>query len=111
MAKRTIAQTLAGLPDEMRGRPGYSAQARREHAARTIERKYGNVLEALAKLAFDPNGDQGVRLKALGTLAPYLFPAMKAVELSGPDGERLVVEVRRATEGATGQPERQAPAA
>jgi hypothetical protein len=29
-------------------------------------------------------------------LAPYLYPAMKAVEVSGAGGEQLVVEVRKA---------------
>lgn len=105
MAKRTMAQTMQAMPDAPTGRPGYSAQARREKDARDIERKHGSVLGAIAALAFDAASDPAIRLRALQALAPYLYPQLKAIELSGPDGERLTVEVRRiATPGATPGP-------
>lgn len=106
MAKRTIKQTLESMPDAPTGRPGYSAQARRERDALAIEQRHGSVLGAIAALAFGA-ADEPTRLRALQALAPYLYPQLKAVELSGPDGERLTVEVRQiappaATQDATG---------
>jgi hypothetical protein len=77
-----------------RGPPKLSASLRRESAARSIERKHGSVLEAIAKLAFDAP-DVATRLRALATLAPYLYPALKAVELTGANGDSLTVEIRK----------------
>lgn len=94
MARRTIKQTLADLPDAPKGQPAASASYRREQAARAIERQYGRTaLAALAELAFT-DSDKTIRLKALLGLAPYLYPALKAIEVSGPDGASLTVEVR-----------------
>jgi hypothetical protein len=40
--------------------------------------------------------DAKLKLDAAKALAPYLYPAMKAVEVTGAGGEQLVVEVRKA---------------
>ncbi|WP_157061343.1 hypothetical protein [Anaeromyxobacter dehalogenans] len=40
--------------------------------------------------------DPKLKLDAAKALAPYLYPAMKAVEVSAPGGEQLIVEVRKA---------------
>ncbi len=95
MGKRTLKETIAAMPDPPRGTPSHSASSRRESEARSIERKHGSVLGALARIAFE-DPDTATRLAALRALAPYLYPQLKAIEVSGPAGERLVVEVRKA---------------
>lgn len=81
------------VPD---GRAPVAPLARREAEARRILERYGSPLEALARAMADDSLTPRERLDAAGRLAPYLFPALKAVEVSGPGGERLTVEVRRA---------------
>lgn len=92
--RRTIEDTIRACPDAVPGadRLGAAARYRREEAARRIEAKYGNALEELARIAWEAS-DPTLKLKALAALTPYLFPALKAVELSGPDGGSLTVEV------------------
>lgn len=111
MAERSIKQTEEQYPD-LCGETRVSARAERAMLRQRIEQKYGqSVLDALAELAFTGK-DKRLRLRALHTLAPYLHAQMKAVEITGSDGERLVVEVRRvdtpstpaATPAAQGDP-------
>jgi hypothetical protein len=61
--------------------------ARREMSCRRILDKYGDPLDKLA--AASQAGD----LKASAALLPYIYPALKAVEVSGPDGGALTVQV------------------
>ncbi|ABC81239.1 hypothetical protein Adeh_1466 [Anaeromyxobacter dehalogenans 2CP-C] len=90
-AARAAARSGARGP----GRPGQAATYRREQTARRIIEKHGDPLEELARImaaATDPK----LKLDAAKALAPYLYPAMKAVEVSAPGGEQLIVEVRKA---------------
>ena len=61
--------------------------ARREMSVRRILDKYGDPLDKLA--AASQAGD----LKASAALLPYVYPALKAVELTGPEGGALTVQV------------------
>jgi hypothetical protein len=90
-AARAAAHSGARGP----GRPAKSATYRREQTARRILERHGDPLEELARIMASAT-DPKLKLDAAKALAPYLYPAMKAVELSGAGGEQLVVEVRKA---------------
>jgi hypothetical protein len=90
-ATRAAARSGARGP----GRPGQAATYRREQTARRILEKHGDPLVELARIMVTAS-DPKLKLDAAKALAPYLYPSMKAVEVSGPSGEQLVVEVRKA---------------
>ena len=73
-----------------------SPHVRREAAIRRAL-KLNDPLVTLARLACD--ADPVVRLQAAKALAPYLYPAQRAVEVSGAGGEALTVEVRKDSVG------------
>jgi hypothetical protein len=77
------------------GRPGQAATYRREQTARRIIEKHGDPLDELARIMANAT-DAKLKIDAAKALAPYLYPAMKAVEVTGAGGEQLVVEVRKA---------------
>jgi hypothetical protein len=82
--KKAIKATLreGRLPGAERAAPAY----RRELAARRVIAKHGDPLDFLARLMADESAERRERLDAAKALAPYLYPALKAVELSSPDG-------------------------
>jgi hypothetical protein len=93
MASRGIKDTAretGALPELRRERQPRGdvipAAYRREQAARRLIAKHGDPMEFLAKTAMDESADQRTRLDAAKALMPYLYPALKAVELSSPDG-------------------------
>ena len=51
--------------------------------------KYGDPLEALAEMAFDPANDIQIRQNSLKEVVKYGHGQKKLVELSGPDGSPL----------------------
>jgi hypothetical protein len=59
---------------------------------------YGDPMELLAKRAHDGDRD------AARALLPFYYPALKAVELSGPDGSAVSITVNKlgATQGHAG---------
>jgi hypothetical protein len=61
--------------------------ARREMSVRRILDRYGDPLDKLA--AASEAGD----LKASAALLPYVYPALKAVEITGQDGGALTIQV------------------
>jgi hypothetical protein len=100
VSRKPVKATLAeGHVPELSAR-GASAVYRREEAARRVVRKYGDPLQVIgqamaeaAQEALDEAGkptgrmcDRDAALNAAKALAPYLYPALKAVELSSPDG-------------------------
>ena len=82
MAHTTKAQTARKYDTVPLG-----PSARREMSVRRILDKYGDPLDKLA--AASQAGD----LKASAALLPYVYPALKAVELTGAGGEALTVQV------------------
>jgi hypothetical protein len=78
MPKRTLKES---------GAVPLSPSTRREMSVRRILDKYGDPLDRIA--AASAAGD----LKASAVLIPYIYPALKAVEVSGPDGGALTVQV------------------
>ena len=83
MARRTLKATVEAYPDAAPVQPG----VRRELAVRRLLDKYGDPLDFLAKAARE--GD----LKAAAAILPYIYPALKAVELTGPAGGSVQVTV------------------
>ena len=83
MPKRTLKQTAQAHPEAVPLAPS----TRRELSVRRILDKYGDPLDVLAKAS--QSGD----LKAAAALLPYVYPALKAVELSGPGGSAVTVQV------------------
>ena len=62
----------------------------------TFERivaKHGDPLEALAEMAFDPSIDIAIRNGSLKEVVKYGYAQRKAVEISGPDGDPVQVDV------------------
>ena len=55
-------------------------------------------LQGLAKIAADPNTDTTLRARVLADLLPYLYPKRKALELTGPDGGAVEVDLRQVRE-------------
>jgi hypothetical protein len=68
---------------------------RRDMAVRRNLDKYGDPMEMLAKLA--GSGDK----EAARALLPFYYPSLKAVELSGPGGDALTVQVIKLAAPAT----------
>ena len=62
----------------------------------TFERivaKYGDPLEALAEMAFDPAVDIAIRNGSLKEVVKYGYAQRRAVEISGPDGDPVKLDV------------------
>jgi hypothetical protein len=90
------AEALAGATARARGGAVLAPAARRERIVREITADARrDPLRALAEI-IATTADPALRVQAARALAPFVYPALRAVEVSGPDGERLVVEVRRA---------------
>lgn len=92
MATRTVKQTMSA-----RGSP-LSAAQRREALARDIVKAHGergDPLRALARILASAT-DTKTQIEAARALAPYLYPQLKAVEVSGADGAALTVNILRA---------------
>ena len=64
-----------------------------ETFARIVE-KYGDPLMALAEMAFNPEHDIVIRQSSLKDLVKYGHAQKKSVEVSGPDGSPLGLDVR-----------------
>jgi hypothetical protein len=64
-----------------------------ETFARVVE-KYGDPLMALADMAFNPENDITVRHNSMKDLVQYGYAKRKALEISGPNGDPLAVDVR-----------------
>ncbi len=109
MASKSIRRTIEEHPEACPGgtealadtaeRSRVAQRAKRAATVREITAR-ANPLRVLAKLMLT-SSDPHVQLQAAKALAPYCFPAMRAIEVSGPDGERLTVEVRRLDSSGT----------
>jgi len=55
---------------------------------------YGDPLLALAEMAFNQENDINVRHNSLKEVAKYGYAQRKAIEVSGPDGSPLAVDMR-----------------
>jgi len=67
------------------GTPNKRDVNRQEIFERIVE-KYGDPLEALAEMAFNPKHDLLVRKDCLKELVQYGHAKKKSVEITGPDG-------------------------
>ena len=74
----------AGRPN--RNKQGLLARLQQEFP------NYHPIVE-LARVANDPNVDLNTRVSANKEIAKYVTPQLKAVEHTGPDGERLQTRV------------------
>lgn len=61
--------------------------------ARIVE-KYGDPLEALAEMAFDPQHDISIRQNSMKEVVKYGYAQLKSIELTGKDGGAIEVETR-----------------
>ena len=59
-----------------------------------IVEKYGDPLMALAEMAFDTDIDLAIRQNSMRELCTYGYAKRKALEISGPNGDPLTVDVR-----------------
>lgn len=59
-----------------------------------IVAKYGDPLEALAKMAFDPKMDPNIRHSSLKEVVKYGYAQRKAIEITGKDGGALEIDAR-----------------
>lgn len=83
-------------PPPNAGRPKGSVNKRNLDTQATFERivaKHGDPLEALAEMAFDPTIDIAIRNGSLKEVVKYGYAQRKAVEISGPDGDPVKVDV------------------
>ena len=67
------------------GTPNKVTQKSRDVFALIVDR-YGDPLEELAKMAFDPNNAIDIRKDCLKEVVQYGHAKKKSVEISGPDG-------------------------
>ena len=107
MPRKTVRQTLKERPSiapdaaavaasEPAAHPPLIApRVRRERTIREILDSGRDPLRELARLMAE-SSDPSIRLQAAKALAPFMFPVLRAAELSGPDGEPLTVEIRTA---------------
>ena len=58
-----------------------------------VAKKYGDPLEALAEMAFDPNNDLPIRQNSMKELLKYGYAQRRAVEVSGPNGDAVQMNV------------------
>ena len=96
--RKTLKEHPQAAPDAAQAAASAAPKARlsphvRREAAIRRALKLNDPLVTLARLACD--ADPVVRLQAAKALAPYLYPAQRAVEVSGAGGEALTVEVRK----------------
>lgn len=59
-----------------------------------IVKKFGDPMEELAKIAFDSSVDLPLRQNSLKELGKYGYAQRKAVELSGPNGDPVQLDVK-----------------
>ena len=59
-----------------------------------IVETYGDPLLALAEMAFNPANDVNVRHSSLKEVSKYGYAQRRAVEISGPDGSPLAIDMR-----------------
>jgi len=59
-----------------------------------IVETYGDPLLALAEMAFNPENDVNVRHSSLKEVSKYGYAQRRAVEISGPDGSPLAIDMR-----------------
>lgn len=64
-----------------------------ETFAKIVE-KYGDPLLALAEMAFDPENDLVIRQSSMKEVVSYGYAKRKALEISGPDGAPLALDVK-----------------
>jgi hypothetical protein len=83
MPKKPISDTAR----ERVGTVPLAPSTRREMSVRRLVDKYGDPLDKLA--AASAAGD----LKATIAILPYIYPALKAVEVTGAGGDALRIEV------------------
>ena len=107
MPKRTVRDTIRKNPDAVPDAsaalaatpsvptPLIAPRVRRERTIREILDSGRDPLRELARLMAE-SSDPSIRLQAAKALAPFMFPVLRAAELSGPDGEPLTVEIRTA---------------
>lgn len=57
-------------------------------------------LEGMEKIATDEKNDISIRLQAYKELAKYVYPQLKAIEISGPGGSPLELLARLASASA-----------
>jgi hypothetical protein len=55
---------------------------------------YGDPLLALAEMAFNPANDITIRHSSLKEVSKYGYAQRRAVEISGPDGSPLAIDMR-----------------
>jgi hypothetical protein len=85
-----------GVKPEGSGRKKGSLNKRTVERQETFEKivdKYGDPLEALADMAFDPNHDLLVRKDCLKEVVQYGYAKKKSIEVSGPDGGPVEVKL------------------
>ena len=61
--------------------------------ARIVD-KYGDPLLALAEMAFNPENDLVIRQSSMKEVVQYGHSKRKALEISGPDGAPLALDVK-----------------
>lgn len=59
-----------------------------------IVEKYGEPMLALAEMSFDPQYDPAIRQSSLKELVSYGHAKKRVVEVTGPDGGALEIDVR-----------------
>ena len=101
MPKRSIRRTLAEHPEaapeaaealkehKQRACAPLAPVTRREMAVRKLVDKWGDPLDYLGKRMKE--GDK----EAARALLPYVYPSLKAIEVSGPGGSELTIEIRK----------------
>ena len=83
-------------------KPGTPNKHPRASVEETLARMGCDPIEGLATIAMDEEIETGLRLKAYAELAKYVHPQKKAMELSNPEGQELVI--RHITVGQTPTP-------
>ncbi len=82
----------AGIPN-LHAKPGASNKELREHVAEVCRARGYDPVSAMCLLGRNRKLDPELRFKIAAEVAPYLYPRVKSIEISGPDGGPMAMAV------------------